>query len=222
VPDGSCSVPACDRPRYCKGYCGPHYRRWSKYGDPAVGGPIRQRINGTPEQRFWPKVNKNGPVPERRPELGACWLWTADAETTNGYPQFRLGRRMVLAHRASWTFIVGPPPADLQLDHLCRVKRCVRPEHLDPVTNAVNAARRTGFHYATACSAGHAMADENVRVTASGIRVCRICSPDTRTDLDEVCPNGHPRTAEITRINNQGRRYCRICARDATRRYRQS
>ncbi len=224
MPDPSCSAPGCERPMSCKGLCDPHYRRLQRTG--RVGGPIRQRINGDPERRFWPKVNKSGPVSTYRPDLGPCWLWTAEAQTANGYPQFRMGARMVLAHRAAWGFCVGPPPEGLQLDHLCRVKRCVNPAHLEPVTNQENAAR-AGIHWRhETCSQGHAMTDDNVRVNTNG-RICRTCSPGVREDVAERCANGHERTPEntVVRISKtHGRSYrhtiCRICACDATRAHR--
>src|SRR5690242_7135330 len=106
MPDANCPVPDCVRPIASKGYCDPHYRRWRKYGDPLGGRPEVPRINGTPDQRFWPKVDKHGPVSAHRPDLGPCWLYTAEAETSNGYPQFRVGRRMVLAYRFGYELLV--------------------------------------------------------------------------------------------------------------------
>src|SRR5687767_3489091 len=57
---------------------------------------FRQFHSPDPLVRFWAKVNKNGPIPEHRPDLGPCWLWTA--ALTKGYGQFRLNGRMVYAY----------------------------------------------------------------------------------------------------------------------------
>lgn len=231
MADITCSVPDCDRRVYCKGWCEPHYRQWRTHG--VVGGPIRQRINGTPEQRFWPRVDKHGPLPSHRPDLGPCWLWTTTASTTNGYPQFRHGRRMVLAYRFAYETIVGPIPDGLQLDHLCHNqsgceggpdclhRKCVNPGHLEPVTNDENAARRAGMHYAPMCRAGlHKMIENNVRITDIGLRICRTCVPGRRANFEEVCVNGHQRTPENVVYFGMNRQ-CRPCRRDAQRRHRQ-
>jgi len=89
--------------------------------------------------RFWPKVNKHGPIPDERPELGACWVWTACLSDT-GYGWF--GSEIESnAHRWSWRHVHGPIPEGLHLDHLCRNRRCVNPMHLEPVSNAENVRR---------------------------------------------------------------------------------
>lgn len=232
MADSTCSVAACVRGVYCRGWCDPHYRKWLKYGDPVVG-TFHIRLVGTPEQRFWPRVNKSGPMPPHRPELGRCWLWTTTASTSNGYPQFRCGERMVLCYRFSYEQVVGPVPEGLQLDHLCHNehptcaggpdcphRKCVNPDHLEPVTNNENQGRRVGMHYAPMCRNGlHSMNDDNVRVTSTGIRVCRTCSPGPRPNIDDVCPNGHERTPENKRVRPDRRVICKPCERDATRRY---
>ncbi len=73
-----------------------------------------------------------------------CWLWTG---TTNnvGYGQFSHGeralRRQVLAHRWLWEYICGPIPRGLEVDHRCRLRVCVNPDHLDLVTHRENVCR---------------------------------------------------------------------------------
>lgn len=123
---------------------------------------------------------------EPHPILGTkCWLWTAG--TLHGYGQFSCRRtiyrsRTQRAHRISYEMYVGPIPEGLQLDHLCRVRRCVNPEHLEPVTCAENVRRgRAGEAFALAqmakthCPQGHAYAGSNLYVPPSGGRYCRIC-----------------------------------------------
>ncbi len=97
---------------------------------------------GTEQRRLWSKIDKNGPIPEHRPDLGACWVWTA--ATTNGYGYLQIGGRQgrrVQAYKLAYEWLVGPVPAGLQLDHLCRNRRCVNPSHLEPVTQLENLLR---------------------------------------------------------------------------------
>lgn len=90
--------------------------------------------------RFWEKVNQNGPIPERAAELGSCWLWMA-AKDGKGYGQIRVNDRAVLAHIFSYEMARGPVPDGKELDHLCCVKLCVNPAHLEPVTHRENCLR---------------------------------------------------------------------------------
>lgn len=71
---------------------------------------------------------------------GFCWLWTA-AKTTDGYGLTTLYGRAECAHRATWKLLMGEIPKGLQLDHLCEVRACVNPDHLEPVTKRENAKR---------------------------------------------------------------------------------
>jgi hypothetical protein len=136
-------------------------------------------------ERFWPKVEKNGPIPAHRPDLGPCWLWMAS--TTKGYGLFSMGgklnRASTGAHIWSYTQLVGPVPEGLHLDHLCRVTRCVNPAHLEPVTCRENLMRGVGFTagYAkqTHCVNGHPFDEKNTRVhPTKGWRECRKCDTE--------------------------------------------
>lgn len=180
MPEGICSLPDCGGSVKARGWCNKHWRRWRKHGDPNIVAFVR--LTGTPEERFWPKVNKYGPLPEHRPELGPCWPWTG-ALDPNGYGRFGLSktRRTVLAHRFAYTLLVGPIPDGLEPDHLCRVHPCVKaianeqgPAHLEPVTHAVNMGRS---YWATAghCKRGHPFDEANTYWTSAGKRQCRIC-----------------------------------------------
>lgn len=73
-----------------------------------------------------------------------CWLWTQSV-ASNGYGNTWDGQRVRTAHRYAYEHIVGPAPEGLVLDHLCAVKRCCNPAHLEPVTQAEN-MRRAGWH----------------------------------------------------------------------------
>lgn len=113
-----------------------------------------------------------------------CWLWTA-YRTRLGYGRVRFQGRVQEAHRAVWILHRGDIPDGLHLDHLCFVPSCVNPDHLEPVTPTVNAARvrfkarpNNRFRYrepATECQAGHALNGENLYVSPNGRRVCRAC-----------------------------------------------
>lgn len=88
----------------------------------------------TPEERFWPKVDKSGD----------CWLWTARV-IPSGYGQFKVAGCMVYAHRFAYEQLVGEIPEGLQLDHrhTCP-KNCVNPDHLRPTTSKQNGENRVG------------------------------------------------------------------------------
>jgi hypothetical protein len=84
-------------------------------------------------ERFWPKVAKSD----------GCWLWLASTDA-RGYGQILSpGRRgkPLAAHRVSYELAYGPIGSGLVIDHLCRNSRCVRPEHLEAVTQAENIRR---------------------------------------------------------------------------------
>ncbi len=94
--------------------------------------------------RFWPKVNKRGPIPTQSPELGNCWVWTAS--TLQGYGQFRRPRQtggMVKAHRFAWELINGPIPEGKSLCHQCDNPSCVRPDHMFVGTGTENSSDMT-------------------------------------------------------------------------------
>lgn len=106
-----------------------------------------------------------------------CWLWTG-ALNSRGYSCIGVDGKSQLAHRVSYELHVGPIPEGLQIDHLCRVKRCINPEHLEPVTAQENCAR-TPEAMKTHCVNGHELSGWNLMVKArrSGrvIRNCRTC-----------------------------------------------
>lgn len=94
-------------------------------------------------ERFWAKVNKSGPVPEHRPKLGRCWVWTASS--ANGYGQYRIRTEVEFfkkAHRYSWFLHHGPIPTGLYVLHACDNPLCVNPDHLFLGTHTDNARDR--------------------------------------------------------------------------------
>lgn len=104
-----------------------------------------------------------------------CWLWTG--ATTGGYGKFTYRRRAARAHRVSYELHRGRLAGDVHLDHLCLNKRCVNPDHLDPVTQQEN-TRRWAVTI-THCPQGHPYDEANTYVRSTrlrGKRECRTCS----------------------------------------------
>jgi hypothetical protein len=142
-----------------------------------------RRKGQTDEQRFWPKVNRFGPVSEHRPDLGRCWLWTA-ALDNKGYGVFFFtnseGKKKGKAHQFSFDLFHGPMPDGHEPDHLCRVTACCRPSHLEAVTHRENMLRgdtiAAKFAAKTHCPQGHPYDDMNTIRNAKGYRRCRICA----------------------------------------------
>ena len=137
-------------------------------------------------ERFWRKVDKNGPVPECRPELGPCWLWTAAKNKRSGYAVVTINGKTLYAHRVSHAIHKGEIPPGMDTDHLCRVRHCVNPSHLEAVTRKVNTDRgivaevhRARYAEITHCPQGHKYTPENTYTKPNGSRVCRECR---RTD----------------------------------------
>ena len=115
-----------------------------------------------------------------------CWIWTGEV-MPEGYG--RLRRRTngslhrVYAHRFSYELKHGPIPADLVIDHLCRVRHCVNPRHLRVVTNRENIMAGEGVGAVNArkteCKHGHPFDESNTYVQPSrGTRQCRQCQRD--------------------------------------------
>jgi hypothetical protein len=128
-----------------------------------------------PTERFWSKVQLEDTI---FPENG-CMLWTA--ARINGYGKFALAHaKTVSAHCWNYEQRYGPIPDGLQLDHLCRVRHCVNPDHLEPVTAILNINRgNTGLRNSlkTHCPQGHLYDLENTGIIKStGSRYCRICN----------------------------------------------
>lgn len=183
--------------------------------------------------RFLGKVNKNGPIPERCPELGPCWLWKP-LGSVHGYGQFTFAGRVRLAHRVAHEIFIGPIPPGLTVDHLCNVRPCVNPRHLEAVTRAENLRRaRTWENGAsfqrekTHCPKGHPYSGDNLYLRPDGARGCRACGRRTSAEYKAKmraenpprsrrwrteCGKGHAYT-EHGYIAKSGQRCCHECDR---------
>ncbi len=107
-----------------------------------------------------------------------CWVWPG-AHTSTGYGQIKVDGRMALAHRVAYEMLVGSVPTGLVLDHICRVRACCNPDHLEPVTQAENVRRGELAAINTSkthCPAGHPYDDTNTYVfSPKRYRGCRAC-----------------------------------------------
>lgn len=161
-----CTVTDCDHGVLARGLCSMHYKRWRTRGttEPAPVPP-------TDLERFSANVNRDGPIPECRPDLGPCWQWTG-ALNSWGYSAFWHDGATAGAHRAAYKMFVGPIPESYEIDHLCFNIICVNPGHLEAVTRSVNMRRR---RRPTHCKNGHPFDETNTRRTKQGWMQCRIC-----------------------------------------------
>lgn len=163
------------------GLCQVHLRRKRLYGDPLAV----KMIVGMAEERFWSQIDKYGPLPERRPELGPCWVWTG-LITEHGYASMSIRNRHTAMHRFSYELNVGPIPDGLQIDHLChpgdgtctpatcRHRRCVNPAHLEPVTNRENTIRGDCPRVTSERCFGVSVPEEHRRSAAAARKVAPV------------------------------------------------
>ncbi|VXA93399.1 HNH endonuclease signature motif containing protein [Citricoccus sp. K5] len=121
-------------------------------------------------ERLWERVDKTG----------TCWIWTGPVND-NGYGVISTGGRegrLLRVHRLAYELLVGPIPEGLHIDHVrnkgCASRRCVNPDHLEPVTQAEN--NRRAFENHTHCPRGHELPPK----TAPGVRrpQCRTCKSE--------------------------------------------
>ncbi|MFF0744203.1 HNH endonuclease signature motif containing protein [Streptomyces sp. NPDC004111] len=109
---------------------------------------------------------------------GGCWIWTGCLDR-DGYGRMRVDGRRQYVHRLSYEGLRGRIPAGLEIDHLCRVRACANPDHLEPVPHRVNVLRGESFAALkarqTQCVNGHTFTAGSVYRAPNGTRKCRPC-----------------------------------------------
>jgi hypothetical protein len=138
--------------------------------------------------------------------VSGCWNWTA-SKTHGGYGRWviRKGKSMA-AHRFAYIVNNGEVDVDLDMDHLCRNRGCVNPEHLEPVTrkenlyrgNTLTASRAAQTH----CKRGHELAGDNLEILRNGTRRCKTCKHAQTLEYRRT-PIGKARKAEYDRLRRE-------------------
>lgn len=166
---GPCKVDDCGEPaKGGLGWCRRHYQKWYNTGDPLApdkytrrGAPLRERLEA------------------RIIKTDYCWFWTGKPNRS-GYGVIGItdenGRKLYMAHRVAYEVFAGPIPEGLVLDHLCRNRACVRPDHLEPVEQLENVRRGAATERGTHCPSGHEFTEENTY----WVRTCITCHRASR------------------------------------------
>lgn len=165
-----CAISGCAKHQKSRGWCSKHYARWAKHGDPEF--TLRPTWHQPPEVRFFAKV-----------DVGDCWHWTGGTKNGGGYGSFWGDGGPVLAHRWLYEHLVRKLTTEETLDHLCRNRLCVNPDHIEPVPIRVNVLRGecppSQNKRKTHCPQGHPYSGDNLRVYArpggKPSRYCRAC-----------------------------------------------
>src|SRR6185295_6669322 len=130
-----------------------------------VRGPLIKRFN-----RFVMPVTEGG-----------CFLWVGFVNP-DGYGQIQVNGAPRGAHRIAFELANGPIPNGMQIDHLCRVRCCVNPNHLEIVTAKTNTLRGRSIQsfnaVKTKCSKGHMLDGQNLYIRSNGSRTCKTCCRD--------------------------------------------
>lgn len=112
---------------------------------------------------FWKKVIKTP----------TCWIWTGYV-LKSGYATVWMNSKRILVHRYSYSSMNGKIPPNLEIDHLCFTRLCVRPDHLEAVTRAINNRRKADRK--TTCPSGHPFSGSNLFINCENARCCKICT----------------------------------------------
>ena len=213
----------------------------------------RLRRRGTLERKRLPKGSTTLERWEfytvRSEEPDGCWLWrgaTTSQEPGKDYGIVWTGTKHVLAHRFAYEHFVGPIPDGLTIDHTCETPRCVRPDHLEPVTNAVNIQRGGQWPHDPDIPRADRV---NLELTRPNCPRCdtpyttdkngkRYCQPCANAHMREWtrrtgrttgkaagfrnrekthCDNRHEFTPDNTYIAPDGSRNCRTCKNERRR-----
>lgn len=179
-PRPLCSSRDCTNFAQRREMCVRHYRDWAKANPEAL---IARGIPDT--ERF----------ARRLIAAGDCLLWPALRKdgygTIFGSPTNSADAKTWLAHRFSKTMVSGPIPDGMQVDHLCRNRACVKPEHLEIVTPQENQRRASIARHGDVCANGHdkTQPESIVTVGKKQVRICRSCYLES---------NKRPRRSRVT------------------------
>jgi hypothetical protein len=168
----TCSIEDCGKTARARGLCGTHYARWQRLGQTeltpyvtptcsADGCGVLSSSNGLCSlhdqrmRRFGRTDLLVRPSLTHRlaaasvPSEDGCLIWQG-RPGKNGYGRISVNNRVFYVHRVSYETHVGPIPEGLTIDHLCRIRMCIEPTHLEPVTLAENTRRELAVRYAGA------------------------------------------------------------------------
>ena len=153
----------------------------ARFGDPRL------------PERFWKNVEPCA--------TGDCWLWVGTT-TEKGYGRVYIDGRTSASHRIAYERLCSPVPDGLVIDHLCRVRNCVNPAHMEPVTSRTNVLRGESSMARKArqthCKRGHPFSAENTYASRGGQgRKCRTCRARAR-------PGFEGRTGETSKGDDNG------------------
>lgn len=206
-------------------------------------------IQGKPKNFRTPERWNSVPVPARVAERAAinvdvqdngCWI-SRYSVASHGYSQIGWqdngARHVVLGHRAAWAHVYGQVPLGMTIDHVCKMKRCVNPEHMRLLPNYENARRTSGRDWPMGyCPNGHPNSElvDAKRGTKKPMRTCGICLKASKSRYaervasgaqvpvnirPESCRRGHDMTGDLARQNRQGSWLCISCRRENQSRY---
>jgi hypothetical protein len=173
------------------------------------------------DDAIWRRIDRSGGA-------ASCWLYTGPVNSS-GYGTIHDRP----AHRWVYERLVGPIPTGLPLDHTCRVRRCVNPAHLEPVTVRENVMRSSSFAAKNArkskCPQGHPL--DGLR--GNGYRYCKRCAREAEREKrarrraanppppkQTHCREGHPLWGANVYVTKTGYRQCKSCHRAYLRRWR--
>lgn len=192
----TCAIDRCPQNTKARGWCGKHYHRWLRHGDPQAGRAYDNM----------PFAEKLEVYTERS---GDCILWTGGLNNKGYGVTGNLGRSAYV-HRLSYEHFVGPIPEGMEIDHLCRVPRCLNPDHLEAVTHSTNVARglspiqlRERHSSRTECSEGHPYDEANTYhpPATPDVRVCRECKRQRWREWD-----ARRRAGQVGHVRRNSRR----------------
>jgi len=149
-----------------------HYQRWYAYGSPHIihKRGVRHGYEN-PKNPLWDRMMKYIDVTE------GCWLWMA--ATRNGYSTFSMGGKSRYVHRIMYEKFIDRLVDGMVIDHLCEVRNCVNPFHLEQVTSTENIKRSFDNRHSTRfyCKRGHEWNDDNTRYYGKAEQKrCRKCN----------------------------------------------